>query len=340
MSASSLTGGLIGETPDYSAMALRSEKRRKGIIDLGLNQIDAVFGGGQAPFYGLANSGGSTFDPKGTYFQQNKQGVFAPYWAPKTVSHFTNPWKPVGHQKETVVTGARPGGKFHESGFGTFQGSTVGPMLASGGGDVIAITGGKLLGMNKWFGKSESPKDIAKKQFRRGQLFNAPTLQNFQGFGPDFYKARTKAYLDYALPQVAQQYLQARNAQMYGLSNRGLLNSSQASQAKSQLESTAGLSRSQVGEEGINQANQLKQQVENSRQQAISQLYQTADPARAFQSAIGSAANLNVPSPFGPVTNMFANLAQQYYANQLMNLYNQPTGTNNNPAAGPFLAKY
>jgi hypothetical protein len=293
-----LSGGLIGETPNYAALAKKSEARRKGVIDLGLKQIGAVFDGGAAPFYSLANAGGSKFDPKSTYFFQDKKGGFVPYWAPK---------------------GAKPSGTYNYSG--------IGKALNTGGFDLAAMGVMKGLGLTKalGFGDEDSPKEIAMKAFRRGQLFNAPNEQTFTGFGPEFFQSRTKAYTDYAMPQVAEQYLDARNAQTYGLSNRGLLSSSLADQARSRLERTAGQSRQAVAEEGINQANTLKRNVETSRQNAINQLYQTADPARAFQSAISSASQLGVPSPFAPITNMFANLAQQYYTNQLLKGYQQGT---------------
>ena len=113
---------------------------------------------------------------------------------------------------------------------------------------------------------------------------------------------------------------------LFGLENRGLGGSSVQGQASSNLEREAGRARQTIADTGLEQANQLRRDIEGSRQQAISQLYQSADPAQALQGAVRSAIGFQAPSTFAPATNMFTNLAQQYATRQLLNNYRQPFG--------------
>lgn len=301
MSLTNLTGGLIDtNTPNYAQAAGKSERKRQGVIKLGLDQINSVFSGGTSPFYGAANTGQNKFDPRGTYYGLTGQGNIAPYWAPGS---------------------AQPHSQFTQSSAGKIGGFTAGV--------VSGVPFSEQLGMNLFgglFGKTESPREIAAKQFRRGQLFTAPEYHTFEGFQEPFYQKRAQDYVNFALPQLAQQYRANRNSMLFGLSNRGLGDSSVADQASANLEREAGTGRQTIADTGIEQANQLRRDVESARQQATSQLYQTADPAQAIQGAIRTASQIQQPSTFAPITNLFTNLAQQYATNQLLNSYRQPYG--------------
>jgi hypothetical protein len=290
-------GGLFGASPNYAALAKRSEASRQGIINLGLSQINSVFGGGSAPFYTPALQPGSKFSGKNTYYFLNKRGQFAPYWSPYggAAKGINSPNQIADLATDLTTLGAAAGLR-------------------------AALP---AAGLGNLFGTEESPRDIAKQKFRKGQLFNAPEYQTFEGFQPEFFQKRAQDYVNYALPQLAQQYQQNRNAVLYGLSNRGLGSSSVSTQAKSGLERAVGEGKQSIAESGIAQANQLKKDIESSRQEAINQLYQSADPARAFQSAISAASQFRQPSVFAPLADMFGNIAQQYYLNRLISGYQQ-----------------
>jgi len=294
-----LTGGLIDSSaPNYASVAGKNEKKRQGIIKLGLGQINSVFSGGTSPFYGAANTGENKFDRSQTYYGLNGKGQFAPYWAPG---------------------GAHPKGTFEASQLGKLADSPI----ATGDLGISLALSASPFSLSKIFGKSQSPRDIARKQFNRGQLFTAPNTQTFEGFQPSFYDKRSQDYVNFALPQLAQQYQTNRNAMLFGLENRGLGNSSVANAASSNLERSAGQGRQEIADTGLAQANQLRKDVEGARQQAISQLYQSADPAQALQGAVRNAIGFQAPSTFAPVANMFTGLAQQYATDRLLNNYRQ-----------------
>jgi hypothetical protein len=298
-----LSGGLLDTSaPNYAAVAGRNERKRQGIIRLGLDQINAVFGGGTAPFYSPANTGENKFDPRQTYYGLTGKGEFAPYWAPG---------------------GARPSAGPFSPGIGTYTFRTA--------------PGSPFLLSNIFGKKGDSPRKVAAKAFRRGQLFTAPQVQTFEGFQEPFFEQRAQDYVNFALPQLAQQYQQNRNAILFGLANRGLTGSSIEAQARASLEREAGKGRQTIADTGLEQANQLRRDIESARQQAISQLYQSADPAQALQGAVRTAIGFQAPSVLAPLTNMFANLA--YTARRLLNDPQKPYGiTDDYSSIGSYLA--
>ena len=145
--------------------------------------------------------------------------------------------------------------------------------------------------------------------------------QAFGGFTPSFYQQRAQAYEDFAMPQLAQQYLTNRNQVGFNLANRGMLASGAANKQWSDLARSMGQAKQQIADTAIGQSEQLQQGVEQQRQTLLNQLYQSADPAGAGAGAIQAAASYYQPSTFAPLGNMFSNFANQYYLSQLINSY-------------------
>lgn len=151
--------------------------------------------------------------------------------------------------------------------------------------------------------------------------------QTFTGFQPDFFNQASQAYINYALPQLSQQYKAAYDTSQYGLASQGLLRSSAADQARSNLDLTMGQQKLSIADTGRQQSQDLQKQVENSRQQAINNLYQTGDPTQAIQSAIGQASQIQAPSFIQPLSNAFSGIMNQYALQQLY-----PTGQQQQPS--------
>jgi len=156
----------------------------------------------------------------------------------------------------------------------------------------------------------------------------------YSGFTPGFYQQRVKAYEDFALPQLSQQYQANRNQIGFGLANRGLQASGTASKQWTDLGKAMGQAKQNIVDQGIAQSQQLQQQVEGQRNTLLSQLYQSADPASANAAATNTAANFAAPSAFPALGNMFSGLANTYYLSQLMNTY-RPGGSSPQIAAAP-----
>lgn len=250
---STLTAGMIQPGGGSVTKLYKiNEARRKGLINLGEQQIDAAYNGGSAPFYQMAGYDGRSVKQTGqSYYKQDRQGGFVPVSRPTT------------------------------------------------------------------------------RRLKRGNYFLAPETKTFTGYDDKFYGDREKAYTDYAMPQVAQQYRDARAATTYGLANRGQLGSSLDRQANSQLERTSALSREAVVDNARDQSSKLRLDVEQSRAQAMQQLYQATDPSRAVASAIATSSQLRKPSSFAPIVNAFANLANTYATNQAIQGYNRQSSVYN-----------
>jgi len=324
---SDLTGGLIDTgAPNYAGIAKRNEARRRGLIDLGMQQINAVFGGGSAPFYSLAapnefsKGEWKDYGKEQTFFSVNKKGNFAPYYAPKRSE---NSAAQTGN-----VFGGGVGGAIAGLSTGDIKGATQSAMFGLPG--QLGLMGG-LFG-----GDQPTVREIVNKRLRKGLLFKPPEVKTFEGYQPEFFNERARAYERFALPQVEDQYRATRDAVTFGLANRGLGRSSVGDTARGNVERTAGKARQQVVDTGIAQANKLRGDVESARQEAIRTLYETSNPAQALQSAVAAATQFEQPPVFAPIANAFGNVAEQYYISQLLNNYKQQQGQ----AAGGYNPTY
>lgn len=284
-----LTGGLFGDTPDYGGAAIQNEKNRKNAILQGMHTINSVFGGGTDPTFVQASG---SYDPSKSYFS-NEGGAYRPW--------HLNPKDPTNKLQ----------------GFWNVSNAT---------------TGNPLLNLFNPFDDAPKPPDyraVYNSKVNGGastnNLFTMGDPKTYEGFGPNFYNQRVYDYINYALPQLGAQQKQTSDSINYGLANRGILNSSAAGQAKTRLAVQTGIAEQGIADQAQNNAQDLKTKVEGARQASINQLYQTGDPSQSSAQAISAAAGFQVPQAFGPISNMFSTLAQQYAASQLYNQYN-PSG--------------
>ncbi len=289
-----LTGGLLDPGGgDYSGRAAKAEKRRKTLITQGMDNINAVFGGGTTSMYTpvmdeFAKPEWKSYYQGGegpTYYTIGKNGKFKEYVAPKS----------------------------GDSGPSALQKAVMGLSLAGGGPPIFA-------GM---FGGDASPRELANRRIKQGNLFLKED-KTFKGFGDDFFNEASDAYTNFAMPDLNRQYKDTHDNITFGLANRGLLNSSVSEKAMSDLNISAGQKRLQVADNARATAQNLRKQIEQARQDAIAQLYQTADPAQGLKGAIATASQFTVPQAFTPIMNAFGDVANRYAARQLYNNYVPP----------------
>ena len=100
-------------------------------------------------------------------------------------------------------------------------------------------------------------------------------------------------------------------------------------EANYKLEKAMNTGKQTVADNAIGQANELRKQVEDSRQQAINQLYQTGDPSQALKTAINSASSFENPGGFAPLVNTFGDVMNQFYINKLLSAYTGGTAAMN-----------
>lgn len=161
-------------------------------------------------------------------------------------------------------------------------------------------------------------------QLQQGEVQQATNRINqaFSGFTPQYYQNRAQAYTNFAEPQLMQQYQDTSLGLLDKLGNQGLLNSSAGLQERGALQNQLGLQQQGVANTGIQQAQQLQQQVAGEQSSLIGQANAAADPLSVSQQALGQAANFAAPSAFQPLGNLFQNFANTYLGSQLASTYN------------------
>lgn len=172
------------------------------------------------------------------------------------------------------------------------------------------------------YGEKAAEQEAARK--KAITIGTADINKAFSGFTPAFYQQRAQDYQDFALPQVAKQYRQARNDIGFNIANRGYFGGSAAQKQWGDLADTYARATQNVADVGQSQAQALQSSVENAKNTQLGFLYQSADPAQAAQSATAAAASFQTPATFPMVAQQFGDLLNQYYYSQLVNSY-RPT---------------
>lgn len=147
----------------------------------------------------------------------------------------------------------------------------------------------------------------------------------FGGYDDKFFDARKQAYLDYANPQVMDQYRTTKNNLAYTLARNGIMGSSAAVGEQGALDKNLAMQQNNVANAAQGQANQLREQVQNNRSNLTNQLISSGDPSVVAENSAAATANLRAPSTFQPLSNLFSDFAQTYMANQNARSYDPST---------------
>lgn len=147
----------------------------------------------------------------------------------------------------------------------------------------------------------------------------------FSGFDPSFFQGVAKAYQNFQMPGVQQDYQTNSNNLGFKLANQGLSDSTQARQGFGALGDTMAKAQQQIGQQGQEQAQQLQQQIGQEKSNLVSQASASQNPGAIASSALGVANNYKAPSSFAPVGSFFNQFAQNYFGGQQANMYNNAT---------------
>ena len=176
------------------------------------------------------------------------------------------------------------------------------------------------------YGSSDTGAALRKEQEKReGDVRGAQSAieMQFSGFGPDFYKAREKAYLGFALPQLAEQYQEAQKDLTYSLAAKGLLRSGAAGTLATSLQKELHKKKQGVADAAIGQSQELRGQVEEEQSRLLSQAMQALDPGATVVSARKAATQFTEPSNFVPVGRMFSDWTSSYVAKKTSDAYRE-----------------
>lgn len=149
----------------------------------------------------------------------------------------------------------------------------------------------------------------------------------YSKYGDNFYNQRGQDYMAFATPTMMENYRTTKNNLAYGLARNGILNSSAAVKDNADLNTNLAENTNTITNAAQDQENQLRTQVQNSRNNLTSQLIASGDPSTASEGAAAATAGLSAPGAFQPLGNMFGDFANTYLANMNARAYNPQTAS-------------
>ena len=152
--------------------------------------------------------------------------------------------------------------------------------------------------------QARADEEARQRRIREGM---AALDKGFSGFNDGFFQNRSRQYLDYAQPQLVQQYDKAQDNLRYNLARAGLTASSEAAANAGELQRQYNLASGEVQGNALNAANDARRNVEANRAELIAQLQATSDPAATANQAIARANTLSAEQGFSPLGALFQN---------------------------------
>lgn len=125
-------------------------------------------------------------------------------------------------------------------------------------------------------------------------------------FNDGFFDRRRQAYVDFAKPQLEDQYGDAQKELTFALARGGNLNSSVRGEKAADLEKRFTLANQEIQDKALSQANEARSQVEGARTDLIGMLNATGDAEGAANSAVSRANVLSQPTAYSPLSQLFA----------------------------------
>jgi len=132
----------------------------------------------------------------------------------------------------------------------------------------------------------------------------------FSAFGDEFYDQQQKNYLDYANPQLTDQFQEASKELVLALADQGLLNSSTAAETFGKLDKKKGLWERQIADKARNFRNQSQGKVEDARSELQNQNMNLANPSLIASRAASRAESLNQLPVYEPLLELFADATE------------------------------
>jgi hypothetical protein len=129
-------------------------------------------------------------------------------------------------------------------------------------------------------------------------------------FTDDFYNNRQKSYLDYATPQLDDQYGAARKQLTFALDRAGTSDSSIRAQKEAELQKLYDSKKQAVADQALSYKSQAQGSVEDARSNLVSMLNATGDAEGAANSAIARSQALSTPPTYNALGSLFTDFTQ------------------------------
>ena len=125
-------------------------------------------------------------------------------------------------------------------------------------------------------------------------------------FDKPFFREQRRNFIDYANPQLENQYGDAQKELTFSLARGGNLDSSTRGEQVSELQKLYDLNKQKVADDARAYATTARQNVEDARSGLITTLQATGDAQGAANQAISRAGVLSQPPSYNPLTDLFA----------------------------------
>lgn len=132
----------------------------------------------------------------------------------------------------------------------------------------------------------------------------------FGGFDDNFYDQRGQAYVDYATPQLEDQYSKAVENLTFALARNGRLDSSTAADQRSDLLRDYNLQKLAIQDKANDYSNRARSNVESSRSDLISLNSNLANPTQIAAEANARLAGLQAADSYTPLAPLFVNVGE------------------------------
>lgn len=124
------------------------------------------------------------------------------------------------------------------------------------------------------------------------------------------WNQQQEAYMDYAMPQVEDQYRDASGDLTYALARQGQSQSSLAGDRRAKLRRDYNLRQQEVADKARGYANQAKQNIADQKASLLQMLTTTADPGAAATAARSAVSAMRDTPSFSPIGPLFQNATQ------------------------------
>jgi hypothetical protein len=162
--------------------------------------------------------------------------------------------------------------------------------------------------MGKNSGNDEAEKARQAEEERQAQIRAGTEKVNTtfdKSFTPAFFGKQSKAYSDFATPQLNEQYKDAGSELTFDLARRGLTDSSIRADKSADLSELYTLNKQDITGKARAAATEARGGVEDARNDLITTLQATGDAAGAGKAALSRAKVLSQPEAYSPLEDLF-----------------------------------
>jgi hypothetical protein len=128
----------------------------------------------------------------------------------------------------------------------------------------------------------------------------------FGQFNDAFYNKRRDSYLDYANPQLSDQYADAHKQLTYALDRNGTLDSTARTGQEANLSKLYGAGKTGISNQALDYENSARNNISNAKSDLVNELVSTGDNVQVSNDASSRAIAASQPDVYSPVSNVFS----------------------------------